>query len=154
VNVIPYHCGDVGALATLFTASVHQLAVPHYNEAQRNAWAPLTPADLASWHRRLSRLHTLVAKNAANVGGFISYEDNGHIDLLYVDPAFARRGIGSMLLASVATAISNADLFTEASLVAEPFFSRRGFSIVEEQTVTYHGTVFRRYAMRRPRSGA
>jgi len=40
-------------------------------------------------------------------------------------------------------------LFTEASLVARPFFRRQGFLIVEEQIVSRRGVAFRRYAMRK-----
>ncbi|PAM07785.1 GNAT family N-acetyltransferase, partial [Acinetobacter baumannii] len=40
-------------------------------------------------------------------------------------------------------------LFTEASLVAKPFFLRHGFSVVEEQNVSRGGVMFRRYAMRK-----
>lgn len=39
-------------------------------------------------------------------------------------------------------------LFTEASLVAVPFFQRHGFRIVEEQTVVSYGVQLRRCAMR------
>ncbi len=154
MQVRPYQHSDAHTLAALFTASVHVLAAPLYNNAQCNAWAPHSPPDLERWHRRLSDLCTLVAHDPHSIAGFISYEQNGHIDLLYTAPSFARCGVASLLLESVTQALPEADLHTEASLVAEPFFSRHGFEIVEEQNVTVSGVDFRRYAMRRPRGVA
>jgi putative acetyltransferase len=154
MQVRPYHLSDAHALAALFTASVHVLAAPVYSNTQCNAWAPHSPPDLERWHRRLSDLCTLVAYDPHTIAGFISYEENGHIDLLYTAPSFARRGVASLLLKSVTQALPEVDLYTEASLVAEPFFSRHGFRIVEEQNVTVRGVEFRRYAMRRPGGGA
>jgi len=150
VKVRPFEHSDTETLASLFTASVHVLTAALYSEAQRSAWAP-QPPDLALWRRRLSGLQTLVAHDADRVLGFISYETDGHIDLLYTAPGFERRGVASLLLASVEIALLAVDLYTEANLVAEPFFSRHGFQIIEEQNVLYRGVEFRRYAMRRPR---
>lgn len=41
------------------------------------------------------------------------------------------------------------ELFTDASLVARPFFARQGFQIVAEETVVRGGKTFRRFALRK-----
>src|SRR5688500_16465195 len=92
----PYRKSDVEAVAELFTASVHALASEHYDATQLATWAP-SPPDLDGWRTRLATLKTLVAELEKNLAGFISYEQNGHIDLLYVSPFHSRHGVASAL---------------------------------------------------------
>lgn len=143
---------DVEALARLFTAAVHGLAAEHYDAAQREAWAPAPPS-IDEWTARLARLHTLVAEVSGEIAGFLSYEPDGHIDLLFTLPKHARTGVASALYAAAETALADAGveaLFTEASLVARPFFAGRGFIVTEVQQVSRRGVVLTRYAMRKP----
>ena len=84
-----------------------------------------------------------------NKGGFISYEPNGHIEFLYTAPGFERQGVASALYREVEKALPGVSLFTEASLVAKPFFMQQGFTVVEEQEVLPGGVTLRRYAMRK-----
>ncbi|SDR92859.1 GNAT family N-acetyltransferase [Pseudomonas oryzae] len=147
-----YQDTDLAGLVDVFTASVHALAEPHYAAEQRHAWAPDRP-DLEAWRSRLGALHTIVAEENAAYLGFVSYESNGHIDLLYTSPRGARRGVASALLREAAAQLSSTwavtELFTEASLVAVSFFARHGFEITEEQHVIRHGVGLKRFAMRR-----
>ena len=141
--------GDLENIVSLFGDSIHELAAQHYDEAQRAAWAPATP-DLAEWRQRLSALTTLVAEDDGRLAGFLSFENDGHIDLLYTAPHSARRGVASALYREAEhqlLTLGAKRLFTEASLVAAPFFTRQGFHVVEEQRVERRGLVFRRYAM-------
>jgi putative acetyltransferase len=141
-----YTEADVNAVAALFMASVHELAKPHYDTMQRRAWAP-EPPDLTGWSTRLAGQHTLLAYAAHDLAGFISYEDNGHIDLLFTSPGFERRGVASLLYAHAEHVLSGVALFTEASLTAKPFFLRKGFHVLEEHDVSRNGVTLRRYVM-------
>ncbi len=151
MNIRPYDESDLAAVAALFTLSIHRLAVGYYDAQQRAAWAP-QPPDLQEWRRRMSGLKTLVAETDGELGGFIAYEMNGHIDLLYTSPTHPRQGVATSLYRQVETEMRVAGvevLTTEASLVARPFFDRQGFDVVEEQNVSRRGIWFRRYAMRK-----
>jgi len=89
--------------------------------------------------------------------GFCSFELSGHIEHLYVAPTHARRGVASELYCNVEAAFSPArvtELFTEASLVARPFFERVGFIAEEAQDISFNGVLFRRFAMRKQLSSA
>lgn len=146
-----YRESDVEAVALLFTESVHRLACSHYDETQLAAWAPRAP-DLSCWSARLAHLTTLVAEVNTQLAGFISYEQNGHIDLLYVSSEHSRRGVASELYSQAEAALiagGVVEIFTEASMVARPFFERYGFRVAEEQFVQRRGVAFRRYAMRK-----
>lgn len=141
---------DLDAVAALFTASIHGLAATHYNAAQRAAWAP-RPPDIEGWRQRLANLRVVVAEEGDRLCGFCGWEDDGHIDLLFVAPGCAGRGVAKALFDHAAAALAElgiAELFTEASLVARPFFERQGFVVEEEQQVERRGVVLRRFAMR------
>lgn len=147
-----YRTEDTKSLVDLFTASVHGLADKHYDAGQLDAWAP-RPGNLETWQARLAKLRTLVAEEGGAYLGFISYEPDGHIDLLYTAPDVARRGVATALLANAADRLvadgAVSELYTEASLVAAPFFTRHGFEITEERFVERRGQVLKQFAMRR-----
>jgi putative acetyltransferase len=148
----PYTHTDLNAVAQLFTDAIHGLAASHYDEAQRAAWAP-RPPNLDYWQTRLSPLQVLVAQDPPDGGallGFIGYEKDGHIDLMFTSPTAARRGVASRLLGQAEAALRALDvqaLFTEASLLGRPFFERQGFTVKEEQHIELRGAKFRRFAM-------
>lgn len=143
---------DAPALAALFTTSVHGLAAPHYNKAQRAAWAP-RPPDPAAWRRRLEGLQAWVARDGSQLAGFIACTADGGIDLLFTSPAHARRGVASGLLqhAERALVAGGVEVLTvHASRVAEPFFVHHGFKTSAREVVRRRGACLPRLAMERP----
>jgi len=156
MNIRSFVDTDLEPITRLFTESVHTLAVGAYGDGQREAWAP-RPPDTDYWRRRLQPLRTLVAENDGELVGFISFQENGHIDMMYTAPRHSRRGVATVLFKRVeATLISLGviELFTEASLVARPFFERHGFRVTEEQNVSVRGTTLTRFAMSKPQVAA
>lgn len=151
-SIRPMRDAERSAVAQLFTDAVHGLAVGHYDAAQRDAWAPRIP-DLAQWRERLRGRTVLVAAAEPDgLRGFIAYEDDGHIDMLFVAPAAARSGVATRLCACAEAALVAAGvsvLSTEASLVARPFFAQRGFAVVAEEHAERAGVTLRRFAMRK-----
>lgn len=145
-----YETRDLAPVVALFTSSVHTLGAADYDEQQRAAWAP-RPPDLDAWRDRLAMLETLVYEDDdKSLAGFIGFEADGHIDLLYTAPGHDRRGVASALYEEAEAAIvaSGAETaYTEASAVARPFFERRGFEVVEEETVERRGVAFERFVM-------
>lgn len=140
---------DARALTQVLTDAIHGLAGEHYNAAQREAWAPSEP-DFANWARRLLPLHTLLAEDGRGLLGFISYENNGHIELLFTAPRAARRGVATALYQRAETALAAEGvgrLVVEASLVSHAFFAGQGFRVDEEQVVERRGVMLRRHAM-------
>jgi putative acetyltransferase len=151
VDIRPYTGEDLVALVAIFTASVHELAAPYYTSQQLDAWAP-RPPKVAPWFERLQAVETLVAAHGGALAGFISYNPHGHIGLLYTSPAYARRGVASLLYNCVEgrlTSLGVSEIFTEASLAARPFFEHFGFVVAAEDVVQLRGLSLRRYAMRK-----
>lgn len=128
MRIRDHQASDLGPLLALFTASVHGLGRGHYDRAQLAAWAPPTP-DPASWAARLARVQTLVAEVDGELAGFVSWQTDGHIDLLFVAPSHARHGVATRLYLEAEAALRAAgvrELTTEASLVAHPVLRAPG----------------------------
>jgi len=151
ITIRKYRIQDLSPVVRLFTDSVHELTAGAYDETQRYAWASRTP-HLDTWRERLESLETLVAEEGSDLAGFISYEKDGHIDLVFTAPNYARRGIASALYHEAEQQLKElgvTELKTEASVVARPFFERHGFEVVDEQRVKVRGAQFLRYLMRK-----
>lgn len=151
IDVRRYQIQDLSPLVRVFTESVHELTATAYDETQRFAWASRTP-QLDSWQQRLDSLETLVAEDGDELAGFISYDQEGHIDLIFTAPNYARRGVASTLYRKaeqnlIAQGVT--ELYTEASVVARPFFESHGFEVEEEQRETIRGNHLLRYVMRK-----
>ena len=70
------------------------------------------------------------------VVGFTDLDDDGYVDMLFVDPNFGRQGVAtSMLAATIALARQRRTvaLTTYASLTAKLLFERHGFVVTEER---------------------
>lgn len=156
MTIREYKATDRDTLVALFTESVHQLAVGYYDADQRAVWAP-RPANPVHWQRVFEKLFTLVAEQDGNITGFIAFEPDGHIALLFVSPEYQGKGVAFHLYREVESRLANQgtrELFTEASLVARPFFERQGFVVEEKQRVMRKGIELVRFAMRKARDAS
>jgi len=132
---------DSAEMITLFRRSIHEVACQHYSPQQLDVWAPQVINEVA-WTKRCQSRPTWLAYDQDTLAGFVDLEDNGHLDLLYVSPDYQRVGVASSLYQEMekqARMNDNQRIFVEASLSARPFFLRKGFSIIEEQTVEREG---------------
>lgn len=145
-----YRVRDCRAIADLFHAAVQAIDERDYTAAQREAWAP-TPPDYAAWQHRLGERQPWVAEHSGRLVGFIELEPNGHIDCLYVHPAYQRQGIAGRLLRHLlqhARALGLGRLHVEASTTARPFFEAHGFNLQCENRVVRRGQTLINYRMR------
>jgi putative acetyltransferase len=137
----PLLAADVPLLAEIFRASIEELTAEDYSEAQQQAWAE-SADDLAEFGASLTHALTLVATFTGSAVGFASLADNARIDMLYVHPAAAGQGAGTMLcdaLEKLATARGTKELTVEASDTARGFFEKRGFVARTRNTISLAG---------------
>jgi len=128
---------DVPLLAEIFRAAIEELTSDDYTAEQQEAWAE-TADDLAGFGARLGGELTLVATHGGSAVGFASLADNTRIDMLYVHPAAAGQGAGTVLcdaLERLAAARGTKELAVEASDSASGFFERRGYTAKSRNTV-------------------
>ena len=147
VHIRPFRPGDEAALRAVFHASVHGLASTHYSPTQLQAWAPLEH-DPAQWAERLQANQPFIAQvdcaATPAIAGFADLQPTGYIDMFFVSPAYARRGVGRALMAHIhdrAAEHGIVQLQADVSLTAEPFFAASGFTVQARQQVERQGVV-------------
>ena len=135
----PYLPADALLLAEIFRASIEQLTGDDYSEAQQQAWASAADDEQAFAARLASEL-TLIATLDGSPVGFASLKGPDHIEMLYVHPAMASQGVGSMLvnaLERLAAGRGARRLTVDASDGASGFFDKRGYIAQRRNTVTH-----------------
>jgi putative acetyltransferase len=128
---------DAPLLAAIFQASIDELAEEDYDAGQREAWASAAD-DEEAFAAGLAACLTLIATMEGAPVGFIALEGVGHVKMLYVHPAVARHGVGSVLYEAIETlarARGAKTLTVDASDTARPFFEMKGFQPRHRQTV-------------------
>lgn len=137
VALRPYVPADAKRCAEIFRASIEELAAEDYDTDQREAWASRAD-DEEGFGARLAGALTLLAVIDGEIAGFASLKGAEEIDMLFVDPEFARQGVGRTLvdaLTRLAEARGARRLTTEASDVAKPLFERQGFTAQKRNLV-------------------
>jgi putative acetyltransferase len=145
MNYQPRYSAEI---ADLFYRSVHSISTSVYSLEQQEAWAP-TPPDYERWSIRLEQSLPYVAVVEGRIVGFIELELDGHIDCLYCDPYFQRKGIASSLLVFVLDEAREANmkrLYVEASTIAKPFFRHHRFSELHRNNVEINGVSMTNYS--------
>jgi putative acetyltransferase len=125
----PFLPADARRCIEIFRASIEELASEDYDADQREAWSAKAD-DAAAFAERLSASLTLIASLDGQNVGFASLKGQAVLDMLFVDPAFARRGVGAALidaLVRIAEARGVGRLSVDASDTARPLFERYGF---------------------------
>jgi putative acetyltransferase len=137
VSLRPYLLPDAKRCAEIFRSSIEELAAEDYNADQREAWASRAD-DAAAFGSRLAEALTLIAVIEGAIAGFASLKGGEEIDMLFVDPEFARQGVGRTLVDAL-TKLSQARgakrLTAEASDAAKPLFDRLGFTAQKRNLV-------------------
>jgi putative acetyltransferase len=137
----PFLVADTPLLAEIFRASIEELTEEDYNETQQEAWASAVD-DEEEFARRLSGQLTLIVTMNGSAVGFASLANNETVDLIYVHPAAAGHGAGTMLVDAIeklATARGSKRLRADVSDTAQDFFKKRGFSATQRNTVQVGG---------------
>lgn len=111
-----------------------------FTEEGVRSYAEYAAADaLVARHR--SDHFTLVARVGEQLAGMIEFRRNRHLSMLFVDPAFHRRGIAGRLYAAARDRVVRANpsldaITVNASRYAVPVYERLGFTADgDEQTV-------------------
>jgi putative acetyltransferase len=133
----PFLPTDAPLLAEIFRASIEGLTAEDYSASQQEAWASMAD-DEAAFAARLANALTLLGTIEGSPVGFASLAGAERIDMLYVHPAAAGQGVGSMLIDALEklAGLRGADRLTaDVSDSAQDFFRRRGFVAKQRNTV-------------------
>ena len=97
VSFRPYLPADGERCAAIFRDAIEFSAAEDYDDDQRAAWAARAD-DEAAFGARLAGQLTIVATLEGFVVGFASLIGTDQLDMLYVDPAAGRQGVGAALV--------------------------------------------------------
>ncbi len=149
VKLRSFVASDAPLLGQLMYEAVRQGTVDFYDADQRAAWMP-EPRSGADWLQRLQDPQTWVAEDAKGIAGFMTLALDGHIDLAYVRPDAMGTGVAHKLYEALEQAALTQQcprLYTQASHLAQRFFSRRGWRLVETQRVVSNGVAMQNHQM-------
>ncbi|WP_148863348.1 GNAT family N-acetyltransferase [Marinobacter fonticola] len=120
---------DCSAIGTLYQTSIENLARADYEPEALAAWC--------QWGKNthgigltLNRGQTLIAQYSGRIAGFAQRQPKTHINMLYIHPDFARRGIGKALVEELALTAKREGvmrLTVNASRTSRGLFEKAGF---------------------------
>ena len=134
----PFLPADAGVLREIFRDSIEELTADDYSEAQQEAWASVAD-DAADFGKKLAGQLTLIATLEGSPVGFASLAGKDKVDMLYVHPAAAGQGVGSMLidaLERLAGGRGVSKLNVDASDSARGFFEKRGYVAQQRNSIS------------------
>ncbi len=141
LSLRPFLAADTGLVAEIFRASVDELTAEDYSDAQRGAWMAVAD-DEEEWGARLASQLTLLGMMEGSPVGFASLKGGEEVDMLYVHPAAAGHGVGSLLieaLEKLAAGRGARRLTADVSDSAQDFFKKRGFVPKQRNTIQLGG---------------
>ena len=98
VALRPYLPADAKRCAEIFRSSIEELAAEDYDERAARGLGVARRRRSRRSARRLAEALTLLAVIDGAVAGFASLKGADQIDMLFVDPEFARQGVGRTLV--------------------------------------------------------
>ena len=78
--------------------------------------------------------------------GFGDMASDGYLDRLYVHADHQGQGIATALCDRLEQAVQG-PITTHASITARPFFEKRGYAVIKEQTVERQGVALTNFVM-------
>lgn len=150
------------AMAQLFHDTIHQVNSRDYSPEQIAAWSPKVKLGEAWRNRLLPKQALYIASDQASGHnqpiGFAELDpadSNGqaHIDCFYVHHQWQGQGVGTALISALETDAKAQGIslfYVEASITAQPFFSRKGFKVIREQFRTLGSCRFKQFYMEKP----
>lgn len=147
----PFQPGDEPSLRRVFESAIHGVASRDYSPEQIQAWAP-ADHDPVQWAVRMQTLRPFVAVMDGEIVAYADVQPSGYIDHFFVSGDRPRQGIGTRLMDRLhreAMALGIAELTSDVSLTAEPFFLRHGFEVVERRFPVRGGVTLQNALMRK-----
>ncbi len=152
----PFLPADAQRCAAIFRDSIEALTQDDYDDDQRRVWAAIAD-DAADFGARLAKSLTLVAMLSGEAVGFGALKGVDVIDMLYVDPEFARQGVGAALIEAMtrlASARGAKQLTSEVSDTARGLFERQGFVAQRRNLIQLDGEWLGNTTMAKPLEAA
>ncbi|RZJ61012.1 MAG: GNAT family N-acetyltransferase [Flavobacterium sp.] len=149
ITIRPALPADLPEIKQLFVETIMNVCSNDYTNEQQRIWAA-TAENEERWTNALNDQYFVVAERESKIAGFASLANNNYFDFLYVHKDFQRQGIADGLyeyLERKALDSGTRILTSDVSKTARPFFERKGFKVVSEQTNVRLGIEIVNYKM-------
>ncbi len=126
---------DLPCLRELFLDTITHVNTLDYSVEEAQDWASCRDP-IERWQKLFNEHTFWLCEFENKIAGFISINDFGFINSLFINKEFLRQGIAKKLLQTIEKyAIQNniEELTAEASITAKPFFEKQGFGVEAEQ---------------------
>lgn len=146
-----FRAGDEPALRGVFESAIHEVAIRDYTQQQVDAWAPRA-WDPALWAARMQGIAPFVVERDGAIVGYADVQPNGYIDHFFVSGSAGGQGVGRLLMRRIherAAETGIAELSSEVSRTAQPFYRRFGFETVDQHSKLVRGVELQYAAMRK-----
>jgi putative acetyltransferase len=142
---------DLDRVRELFFETIHAINQKDYSPKQVEVWASAAE-NLNEWSRRIEDQYFIGATIKSKIVGFASLDYEGYLDFMFVHKDFQKSGIASALLDELlrkGSELKLGEIYTEASITARPFFEKKGFQLIKENSKVFKGEEFINYKMKR-----
>ncbi len=140
-----YDSSYLDEIINLFILSVKTTCSKDYSEEQILAW--ISGVDKNRWDSTFKTNYTLVAFDENKIIGFSDISESGYLNMLYVHPDYQHKGVATLLCDKLEEHVKTKVISVDASITAMPFFLKRGYEVIMEQTVVRHGVELINYRM-------
>jgi putative acetyltransferase len=134
-----------------FRETTNALNAQDYTVEQVRAWAP-DNLDPERWRSRIERINPYVCVYDGRIVGYADLQASGYIDHFFAHHQWQRKGIGKRLLLTIESEAKTrklAELASNVSITARPFFESHGFRVVTPQEVALGTVVLKNFRMAR-----
>ena len=145
MEIRQYKPSDCKEMADLFYNTVHTINAKDYTKEQIDVWAT-GQVDLEKWNQSFQEHFTVVAVDYETIVGFGDIDKTGYLDRLYIHADYQGKGIATMICDQLEQEVQGS-IITHASITARPFFEKRGFKVIKEQSVERQGIFLTNFVM-------
>jgi len=144
-----YQEKDCEQIEQIFYHTIHTVNVRDYNADQIAAWAPQIP-EPNSWNETLLKNFTIVAEKDGIIIGFGDIEYNGYVNRLFVHKEYQGKGVATAIMNELERFAFENDIkkvYTAASITARPFFEKRGYVVIKQNSIERRGVFLTNFSM-------
>ena len=128
---------DIPAIKELFRSTILSVNLKDYPSEQVECWAA-RGEDASVWEERINEQYFILAEENNTILGFAALKLSGYLNSMFVHRDYQGKGVASLLLKKIeeyARMKDISEITADVSITAQPFFSKKGYVILEKQTV-------------------
>lgn len=130
----------------LFRLSVQKTCIDDYSKEQIDTW--ILGVDKTKWIATFNAHYSLVALKGNTPIGFGDISEDGYLNMLYVHPKYQNKGVATLICNGLERHVEK-DVTVNASITAKKFFMKRGYEVINEQTVYRKGIPLDNFKMKK-----